>query len=43
MIGLIRLTKMQAITTSCGIVIANRRFTLFRAYSFARNDAEVFV
>jgi len=25
------------------MVIANRRFTFFRAYSFARNDAEDFV
>jgi len=37
---------MQAVRLSCSIahhlVIANRRFPFFRAYSFACNDAEVF-
>jgi len=31
MFGLIRLAKMQAVRLGCGIVIANRRFTFFRA------------
>jgi len=32
MIGLIRLTKMQAVRLSCGAMMANRLFRFFRAY-----------
>jgi len=43
MIGLIRLTKMQAVSLTCCIVIANHHFPFFRAYCFACNDTKVVI